>query len=1173
MKLQLRQIGELISASATPEGWQLTHSLRADLSDQESWPANCKSGAIQIHQMLDLGLADIGEHGFLIPWQSFRGALDERFSLLEGFENSPLIPILDAQGDLGYPDFRYQYSFRLGAGNVAFERIGYFVQQLASGRIFLLDCDTFSLLEEMDCFNARPESHRKAESWADESWEVFARVKELAVKVGAKIADPTLRGTKVVVASEIDLKIVTHPDGSISYAPRLLSDDGKSEALIQDDSNELEQRFLRTQAARARYALDQANEDRLYILFPQKQKQVLERMKRVRQLRGTEKDFARNNPAAFFEELGDVVYWNRVTGVGEYQDASVPSASGMSGGFLEHAPALDAPRQPKAPDFPGLGIDVVNKNNDVVTLSFRSHEELGEARAVLSRAFEFGQKECVIQGQAIPITQELREALNDETTLVREVGENIIKGRLYLLTHTNQESLWEDPLVNDPGSDRDFDRFESIRNSWHAPESLGVDLLPHQNEALKWLHLCTSLQPGRRGALLADDMGLGKTLQVLTYLASLIERGSIREGSLRSPDVGPWRPILIVAPLILVENDTWPEEMSKRFGNGGEIFKPLLVLHGSGIDQVRTEVTGRDTVIGRPSLDCEKLMQYRVIITNYETVVNFQHSLAQLKDGKPIWSVIVTDEAQKYKSPQTKISHALKAIDSPFHIACTGTPVENRLLDVWNILDTIQPSYLGESATFNRTYEVPVASGQRDEVLRRLKATLRYQEPHAFLMRREKSDLRPGSLPEKRIQRLFCEMSAEEVDAHLSLLEGISSSQQGTHLKVLHSLVQLYQHPALFRLKGERDGTQKLLQESSKLRAVISTLKNIRAKGEKAIVFARLIDVQNLLAEVIQHELGVRTPIINGVTSGSLSSSSAGTGRARKWRKQALDEFRSAPGFGVIILSPFVAGIGLTITEANHVIHYGRWWNPAVEAQATDRAYRIGAKLPVTVYLPILRDATGRVPRSFDELLDDLLERKTALAKDFLSPTASEDELGQELYSNLFKEPIVNDQKTRAISLKVSEVDSLSPDNFEAMVATLYKAMGYAVVLTSIVGDGGADVVAIKGNHRILIQAKHSRRGIQVDSRGLDDVLAAHGTYGEEIRGTRFECVVITNSMFDSGTQSKARQQGIKLISRTELVEMLLLNPISRAQILESVAGRARNFVEGIGLVKSLIGH
>ena len=243
--------------------------------------------------------------------------------------------------------------------------------------------------------------------------------------------------------------------------------------------------------------------------------------------------------------------------------------------------------------------------------------------------------------------------------------------------------------------------------------------------------------------------------------------------------------------------------------------------------------------------------------------------------------------------------------------------------------------------------------------------------------------------------------SLEEAQAYLDHWEERWADTR--KLDLLHRFARLYQHPQLLDGDGDDCSIPELKAQSSKLREVVSLLCKIRLAEEKAIVFARHKDMQRLLARVFSNEFGKPIRIVNGDTPRATSLRKSGV----ETRSGILNQFRGTPGFDVLILSPFVAGVGLTIIEATHVIHYGRWWNPAVEAQATDRAYRLGQQKEVHVYLPIMEDKTGKVARTFDQLLDELMEGKKGIAKDalekddFLRPQESEDESGLRVFSGL----------------------------------------------------------------------------------------------------------------------------------------------------------------------------
>ena len=490
-------------------------------------------------------------------------------------------------------------------------------------------------------------------------------------------------------------------------------------------------------------------------------------------------------------------------------------------------------------------------------------------------------------------------------------------------------------------------------------------------------------------------MGVGKTLQILSFLAWSIESGLFPDLSRAKP---PFRPILIVAPLILLETETWENEMKRFFADNGDVFGNVLPLYGPMLHAYRRkDAEAREEIVAKPILKLDQIQRNQVVITNYEAVRDYEFSFAYCQDGRSLWSIVVTDEAHEYKTPNSKISHAMKALQPDFRIACTGTPVENRLLDLWNIFDVVQPGLLGSSKDFSQAYD-----RQGIETYGGLKSRLLYQRPNAFLLRRSKGDVL--ELPKKLEHKLLCAMSEAEVSKHLSLVEGLNQARAAKgKFDLLHRFARLYQHPVLLDSDGDESSVEELKAGSSKLREVLSVLHSIRRQKENAIVFARHKDMQRILARVFSTEFGKPVRVINGDTprAGSLRKGGIET------RSGILQEFRQSEGFNVLILSPFVAGVGLTIVEANHVIHYGRWWNPAVEAQATDRAYRLGQLKEVHVYLPILEDRTGQVSPTFDQLLDQLMENKKGLAEgalqrdEFLQPRESEDDAGLQVFSGL----------------------------------------------------------------------------------------------------------------------------------------------------------------------------
>jgi SNF2 family DNA or RNA helicase len=521
-----------------------------------------------------------------------------------------------------------------------------------------------------------------------------------------------------------------------------------------------------------------------------------------------------------------------------------------------------------------------------------------------------------------------------------------------------------------------------------------VVLKVHQKQGVRWLQHNFNLN--RTGCLLADDMGLGKTLQLLIFMAWLIEKGNVVSDT-SDHAFPPWKPILIVAPVILIENETWITDMKKFFEGDGAVFMPWIALRGAELQRLKV-ANGRETKIGAATLDLDRLRNHRVVLTNYETVINYQHSFAKMRDH---WSVVVTDEAQEYKTPNTKVSHALKSLSPRFRVACTGTPVETKLFDIWNIFDFLQPGkLLGSAKDFRDKYDRPVHSEvETQTAIESLKKKLSFGESNSYLLRRDKQEL--TDLPSKVEYPLECDLMESQKNYHLELLRRSQIGGPGNHpFTLINEFLRVYQHPALVPKYNPRSPDE-AIDECDKLRLLVETMVDIKMKREKALIFLRSLDMQQILAEALRYRFGLKVNIVNGSTKQGIRRNTQQNSEGDRTRRGIIDRFRKSAGFDVLILSPDVAGMGLTLTEANHVFHYGRWWNPAKEAQATDRVYRIGQEKDVNVYYLIAKDRTGQI-ETFDEKLDRLLRRRLALASDFLAPIPTEDELTRDFMEALF---------------------------------------------------------------------------------------------------------------------------------------------------------------------------
>lgn len=494
------------------------------------------------------------------------------------------------------------------------------------------------------------------------------------------------------------------------------------------------------------------------------------------------------------------------------------------------------------------------------------------------------------------------------------------------------------------------------------PPQLLTPLKPHQRQGLAWLQ--HAWLAGRPGVLLADDMGLGKTLQGLAFLVWL--RNAMRAGAL------PAAPLLIVAPTGLLEN--WRAEHDRHLAAPG--LGACLPAYGRGLAALRQHPAGNG-----PGLDVEKLSRADWVLTTYETLRDYDRDFGRVRfAGK------LMDEAQKIKTPGIRLTDAAKAMNTDFRIAMTGTPVENRLADLWCIVDTVHPACLDDLKSFSARYE-------RDtdvDKLRELKATL--DQPRGktppLLLRRLKKDQLPD-LPRCDVEVTERAMPSTQAGTYVAAIAAVRETQRrGAVLEALQRLRGICLHPA----PEDSVNDTSFIALSARLSLTIEALDDIQARGERALLFVDDLRMQARLAGLIQRRYHLDAPpmLINGTVAG---------GR----RQELVDRFQQASdGFGCMLLSPRAGGVGLTLTRANHVIHLSRWWNPAVEDQCNGRAVRIGQTRPVTVHVPLAVCPDGR--RSFDQNLHALLERKRGLMHEALLPPAMSEGEQAELLADTIHE-------------------------------------------------------------------------------------------------------------------------------------------------------------------------
>jgi hypothetical protein len=651
-------------------------------------------------------------------------------------------------------------------------------------------------------------------------------------------------------------------------------------------------------------------------------------------------------------------------------------------------------------------------------------------------------------------------------------------------------------------------------------------LLPHQDEGVAWLqHLFRHAPNHCRGAVVADDMGLGKTLQLLTFLARAFED---------NPELPP---ALVVAPVSLLEN--WAEEIVKFFDE--TTFRPLIA-YGDNLANLRVPRSSIDEQLRE-----ENLVRFlkpgwvgnaNIVLTTYETLRDLEFSFAAEK-----WSVMACDEAQKIKNPNAMVTRAAKKQNVLFKIACTGTPVENTLVDLWCLFDLVQAGYLGALNEFGKRYRKPIEA-ETEEEKQRVEELRRLIEPQ--ILRRLKAQV--ATLPPKHIRPSRIRMSNLQRTYYTDAVNSFKASKDKTReqpvlspfknhlglLQYLRSICTTPHAPGHGRFKPQ--ALDQFRAEAPKLGWLLDTLEQIRLKDEKAIVFAEFRETQQLLAYYIKEVFGFAPDIINGdVTASSKHVAS---------RQKRIKAFQSKPGFGVIILSPVAVGFGVNVQEANHVIHYTRNWNPAKEDQATDRSYRIGQTREVWVYLPVVYADDFK---TFEVRLDELLEAKRKLAKDMLNGS------GTIMPGDWNIQDIVPDGVNDQVfnrSVTMDDVVRMEWDYFEALVAAIWQKKGFRTVYRTPTQDEGVDVVAFTGQKGDLIQCKSSGTdNAALNDQGVKDVLTGEAEYRLRHPGVSFNKWAATNQFFNDTAHDRAKKNNVTLINQLDIEKLLSQHPVTNADV------------------------
>ena len=514
--------------------------------------------------------------------------------------------------------------------------------------------------------------------------------------------------------------------------------------------------------------------------------------------------------------------------------------------------------------------------------------------------------------QAILASPKDQMSLSVEDALRLSTGDTTTMGKLPVVNFEASGALQQ--LITNLTGNKSIELIET-------PTKFRGQLRPYQLRGVSWLAF---LERWGLGACLADDMGLGKTPQFIALLLYLQEQELLDKQT------------LVVCPTSVLGN--WEREV-KKFGPSLKV----IVHHGD------KRAKGKAFA--------KTLKNKHLVITSYPLVYRDLTTLQSVD-----WQGIVLDEAQNIKNPSAKQSQAVRQLSAEFRVALTGTPVENRLSELWSILDFLNPGYLGERQFFQRRFALPIEKFGDTDSLRTLRSLVQ-----PFILRRLKTDKSIiQDLPEKQEMTVFCGLSEEQATLYQKLvdesLEEIEESEgiqrRGKILTLLMQLKQICNHPAHY-LKQKSLG---LARRSGKLLRLQEMLEEVIAEDDRALIFTQFAEWGKLIKPYLEKQFGGEVLFLYGATR-------------KTQREEMIDRFQHDPeGPRILILSLKAGGTGLNLTRANHVFHIDRWWNPAVENQATDRAFRIGQTRNVQVHKFV---CTG----TLEERINDIIESKKQLAE------------------------------------------------------------------------------------------------------------------------------------------------------------------------------------------------
>jgi SNF2 family DNA or RNA helicase len=906
--------------------------------------------------------------------------------------------------------------------------------------------------------------------------------------------DGYLSSTKIFFASALELNVRQTSTG-VDFDPVLLRSHKSQDpeqyedvinfenVLIPEDRDKFINLFRKYSECQTNYSLGTGK----YVVFDETLHKALSVVRRIQDSSPEKKLEFLKNPKAVLAEEGipedmlESILSDRIEGYGER--------------LIKVIPWIKIEGQDWFPnENPPFGLKI---NGRELNLSSAECDKLADN---IAQAIQAGEPFVEFNGEKIPATV---ESLNDLNQLspIKPTNAKKLLDKSGLANRKSYVLYVKDNLSKIKYHRPRLEPRMHVSPFKEVPNNLKSSLAtyPHQRDGIEWL--VANYRAGVRGVLLADDMGLGKSFQALTFLAWLKEKIEAKEVIKR--------PALIVAPTGLLKN--WEKEHKEHLYSPG--LGELICAYGLNLKTIQDR-SNKDLLV-KP-LDIQKLKEADWILTTYETLSNHQTSFAGVN-----YSAVIFDEMQKIKTPNAQITEAAQTIKADFFVGLTGTPIENRLADLWCLIDTLQPGRLGTLQEFSKQYERDDSTEASAQLKRELTESIDGIPP---LMCRRMKDKTLKGLPKLNIERRVEDMPKIQAQAYKAVADEVNNStRHGRHLDALHKFRSLLLHPDEYCLTVTDNN---FIQESARLKATFKILDEIYEKREKALIFieSRKWHQVDFLPSIIRRRYGLsRDPMsITGAVN-------------VKDRQDRVNLFQSEDNvFDVMLLSPKAAGVGLTLTKANHVIHLSRWWNPAVEDQCTDRAYRIGQTKEVNVYYPMTRHPELGEEGSFDFNLDKLLERKRKLSRELLVPSLT----GDDLRELCIKSTASNTKIHLSSHAKTLEdINCLEWTQFEDWVVRKCKEAEFIVNKPNSQRDGGADIIIKNLRDEIvaIIQCKHSSRDA-IPFTIIDDLFRARDAYS----ALQAKLFAVTNAEnFNSAAQLMAKgHKSLVLISAENLLDV-----------------------------------